>query len=657
MIKFISFRIFLFLTIGFSSSVAAYGQPPTGYYDGTSGLTGEPLKQKLHQIIREHQVYTYSQIKNILMDVDEDPDNTNNIKLIYKGGSIPKVNFATNNEPDFWNREHTWPKSHGFPSDTDTAYTDAHMLRPSDASVNSDRSNKDFNNVEHIAANEQGEAPDTYTTDDFWEPRDEVKGDLARIMFYMDTRYESSVLDLELVDRKTYLDDPELGVLYTLLSWHEGDPVSQEEMDRNEGIFGYQNNRNPFVDNPDWVADIWGTTTNPLILLNKNSFNEDFGKVAAGSSSTQVYNIHAYNLTGDVTVTTQAPFELSLDNVSWGSSVVIANDIAQEKQEVEVYIKFSPVVEDGATYNVDVVHATNGAATVEMSIKGQEGKIIPITIAEAREKNLGEFVRVTGVVIDKKNNSDDNRVIYDGTAGIVVRSFDIGNESELFTYGDSLVVSGILGTYNGLLQISESPITIELLKSGATVPDPQEVSLADIGELYESELVLVKNVEFLEAGDTFAGGGSAGNFKLSDGNEIITFRIGSSSHPLVGAEVPSGTFNIIGFVGQFGSDYQISVRDASDLNKLDNTDNVTQVRTANFVSFDIYPNPVDDLLFIDVKGSLSYNFQISDVTGKCLMTGYNIDEKDIDLSNLQKGVYLLTISNANINEVIRIVKK
>lgn len=564
MIKFISCRIFFFLLILFSASVAL-AQAPAGYYDGTSGLTGEPLKLKLHQIIKGHQVYTYSQIKDILMDVDEDPGNTNNIKLIYKGGSIPKTNFATNNEPDFWNREHTWPKSHGFPDDVDTAYTDAHMLRPSDASVNSDRSNKDFNNVEHIAANEQGEAPDTYTTDDFWEPRDEVKGDLARIMFYMDTRYESPALDLELVDRPTYLDAPELGVLYTLLDWHEQDPVSQEEIDRNNGIYGYQGNRNPFVDNPDWVADIWGSTSNPLILLDKNAFSEDFGWVAASNSLTQVYSVSAYNLAGDVAITTQAPFALSLDNVNFSSSVTIVNDAGQTKQEVDIYLRFSPTVADGAVYNEIVTHTSSGANTVEMFVTGQEGEIPLETIAEARSANLGEVVKVTGVVIDKQNNSGNSRVIYDGTAGIVVRSFDAGNESAPLVHGDSVVVTGKLGEYNGLRQISESPITIDLIKQNAEVAAPQEVVIADVGESHESELIIVKNVTFVEEGSTFAGGGAAGNFTITDGANELTFRIGDAGHPLVGTTVPHGIYDIVGVVGQFAGDYQLSPRNADDL--------------------------------------------------------------------------------------------
>ena len=131
-----------------------------------------------------------------------------------------------------------------------------HNLRPADVTVNVSKSNKDFHDIEDSETNAEGEAPDTFTDDDFFEPRDEIKGDVARILFYMDMRYESKSLDLSLMDRKTYTGDNELGVLRTLIKWHEEDPVDQYEIDRHEKAYGYQGNRNPFIDHPEWVCVI-----------------------------------------------------------------------------------------------------------------------------------------------------------------------------------------------------------------------------------------------------------------------------------------------------------------------------------------------------------------------------------------------------------------
>lgn len=553
----------LFVAFAFFS-LAAHGQSavPDGYYDGTDNLSGDALKLKLHQIIRNHTVLGYGEFRDtILPDLDEDPENANNLIVFYKNASVGKTDF--NDENDFWNREHTWPSSHGFSDTSDSTYTDAHNLRPSDVTVNTSKSNKDFEDIENSAENEQGEAPDTYTNSDFWEPRDEIKGDVARILFYMDTRYESDRLDLKVVDRESYSGDPEIGVLSTLIQWHEDDPVDEYEINRHEGIYGYQGNRNPFIDHPEWVAEVFGSTSSPYLVVDELSFSRDFGFVLLGSSLQQQYSINAYNLTSDVSVEVEAPFAVSADGTNWSDSTGFENDASGE-QTFTVYLRYEPT-EEGQATDVEVLHYTE-SDTVRFNVEGQEGEQSTLSIAAARQVALGEVVQVTGVVIDAGNNNEDSRVLYDGTAGIVVRSFDAGNESANLVQGDSVEVSGALGDYNGLLQISESPITIHLLKSNATLPVPDTLLVDEVAEDVESQLVVVKEVFFQDAGSSFLGGGSAGNFVVEDqdGNELIC-RIGSSDHPLVGTTVPDGIYTITGFVGQFGDDYQISPRTEDDL--------------------------------------------------------------------------------------------
>lgn len=534
---------------------------PDGYYDGTADLRGEELKQKLHQIIRNHNVRAYSEFRDtILPDLDEDPDNADNLIVFYKNFSVPKSDFAV--DSDSWNREHTWPSSHGFPDTSDTTYTDAHNLRPSDASVNTNKSNKDFDNVENVPANEEGEAPDTYTDSDFWDPRDEIKGDVARILFYMDTRYNSDRLDLKIVDRESFSGDPEIGVLYTLIEWHEQDPVDQAEIDRHEGVYGYQGNRNPFVDHPEWVEEIFGSGTNPTIIANELSFSRDFGNVEAGSSLTQQYSVNVYNHASDISIKTTSPFSLSTDGNNFADSIGFVDD-GSGAQTASVFIRFSPT--DEGSFENDVTHIVDGD-TLTFDVTGAEGEQEVLSIADARLESLGEVVSIAGVVIDEGNNSDNNRVVFDGTAGIVVRSFDAGNESANFSLGDSIQVTGGLGDFNNLLQISESPITISLLKSNAALPIPDTLLIEEVGESYESELIVVENVRFQSAGGTFAGGGSAGNFIVEDENgEELIFRLGADDHPLVGTTIPEGIYTITGIVGQFGSDYQLSPRSEDDV--------------------------------------------------------------------------------------------
>ncbi|NOX86957.1 MAG: hypothetical protein GXO86_13510, partial [Chlorobi bacterium] len=128
--------------------------------------------------------------------------------------------------------------------------------------VNSAKSNRDFDYGTTQYIDGSG-TTDCYYSTDIWEPRDEVKGDVARMIFYMATRYEgdSTEPDLEIVDyvNTAPSNEPLYGKLTTLLSWHALDPVDDWERNRNDIIYyNYQNNRNPFIDHPEYVNAIWG---------------------------------------------------------------------------------------------------------------------------------------------------------------------------------------------------------------------------------------------------------------------------------------------------------------------------------------------------------------------------------------------------------------
>nr|WP_235991882.1 endonuclease [Metabacillus schmidteae] len=224
------------------------------YYENAQGKTGASLKTALHNIIDDHTEISYSNVWEALRNTDEDPANHNNVILLYTGRSQSKT--SNGSSIDSWNREHVWAKSHGDFGTSMGAGTDLHHLRPTDVTVNSARGNKDFDN----GGTAQKEAPDTYADSDSWEPRDEVKGDVARMIFYMAVRYEgdNGELDLEVNENVNNGSAPLHGKLSTLLQWHKEDPVDNFERNRNEIIYqDYQHNRNPFIDHPEWVEAIW----------------------------------------------------------------------------------------------------------------------------------------------------------------------------------------------------------------------------------------------------------------------------------------------------------------------------------------------------------------------------------------------------------------
>ncbi|MBS3741746.1 MAG: endonuclease [Candidatus Cloacimonetes bacterium] len=233
------------------------------YYDGTQGLTGETLKSALHDIIDDHTTYSYDDLRDfILPNTDEDPDNSNNVVLLYTCRSQPKSSFGGG--ADDWNREHVWAKSHGDFGNTVPCGTDAHHVRPTDASVNSYRGNKDFD----YGGDPLYDCGDFagWVADETYEPRDEVKGDVARMIFYMAVRYEgdSGEPDLEIVDYvpSSPAGEPYHAKLSTLLEWHQNDPVDNWEETRNDKIYDiWQHNRNPFIDHPEFAHRIWEDTT------------------------------------------------------------------------------------------------------------------------------------------------------------------------------------------------------------------------------------------------------------------------------------------------------------------------------------------------------------------------------------------------------------
>lgn len=243
-----------------TASPSPTSTPPDGGYDSTYyanavGKTGTALRGSLHAIINVQTTLSYDQVWESLRDTDQDPANSNNVILLYSGRSQSK--YLNGGGADDWNREHVWAKSHGGFGTSTGPGTDVHHLRPTDVSVNSLRGNKDFDH----GGSPVGEAPDCYTDADSWEPRDAVKGDVARMIMYMAIRYEGddSWPDLEMNQLVNNGSTPYHGRLSVLLQWNQQDPPDAFEQRRNQVIYErWQGNRNPFVDHPEWATSIWG---------------------------------------------------------------------------------------------------------------------------------------------------------------------------------------------------------------------------------------------------------------------------------------------------------------------------------------------------------------------------------------------------------------
>ena len=229
---------------------------PKGYYANVNTtLKDEDFRRDLSKTINLGFIHkTYADAYKIIAESDEDPNDSSSCICLYTGRSIKKDDHSNSTG---YNREHVWAKSHGFKDESSSnPYCDVHHLRVTGMTINSTRSNSDFY---EFGSNEtysiSGE--NKYTGDRF-EPRDEVKGDVARMMFYMATMYGfDGKYNLTLTEDKTTSasnGNGKFGNVATLVKWALEDPVSSAEIYRNEVVYKYQHNRNPYIDHPEYVS-------------------------------------------------------------------------------------------------------------------------------------------------------------------------------------------------------------------------------------------------------------------------------------------------------------------------------------------------------------------------------------------------------------------
>lgn len=293
---------------------------PTGYYSRLKGKTGAELKTAVFEVINPHTtVSSYSNLPQYFQKTDVYPSSRQWWDMYSN-----VVRYA----PSFsgLNREHAFPKSwwkqNGSVEYT-PAYIDLNHLYPSDGPANQAKSNyplgicgsnPNFNNgvtkVGYPVAGQGGGAQYVF------EPADEYKGDFARTYFYMVTCYQNLTWNSTwMLQQNTY---PTLSpwAVDLLLKWHRADPVSQKEVTRNDIVYSYQNNRNPFIDFPDLAEYIWGNKYgenfdpgnasepggDPLLINPVNNTALDFAEVAVGSTTMALLYLKGEDLKGNVSL-------------------------------------------------------------------------------------------------------------------------------------------------------------------------------------------------------------------------------------------------------------------------------------------------------------------------------------------------------------------
>ena len=318
----------LFLPLFLMASLC-FAQAPTGYYSSATG-SGYNLKTQLKNIIDNindnnglpfHDTsVTYGDLWDLYKTSDVRSDGK--VWDIY---SSCNFTFTTDqdtgsggtSECDKYNREHTFPQSWYGGSNSHPLRADAHHVFPSDKKVNNIRGNIAFGEVltkdyESNNGSKRGTSNIFGPTDKVFEPIDEFKGDIARALFYVATRYEDEIDSWENNNNgaNDMLDGSSNKVfeqwsLEMLFKWHSEDPVSQKEIDRNEEIFTHQNNRNPFIDHPEYVSEIWSS-----VLSNETFSATDFKMYPNPNTNGTLYfktttslSVKVFNVLGKVVAT------------------------------------------------------------------------------------------------------------------------------------------------------------------------------------------------------------------------------------------------------------------------------------------------------------------------------------------------------------------
>jgi len=630
---------------------------PLNYYSSANGLSGTALKGALHDIIDDHTELEYGTIKTVIRQADQDPNNSNNIILLYTGNSISKWDFASDpNNPlnnDFWNREHVWAKSHGdFGPDgsyTDCgANTDAHHLRPVDMTMNSARGYKDFNTGGTVVNN--GSTPtNCYSSTNTWEPRDEVKGDVARMIFYMATRYEGGNSlagfpepDLEVVNSVGTFPLPQMGKLDTLLAWHQQDPVDDFELNRNDVIYNWQGNRNPYIDHPEFVDMVFATAT-----ANADEFtNLEIAPVLPTQGDVITVTVDLTGTPNNPTLFWGNNWADVLDSTNQVSmtntgSTYTAN-IPSQLYSAKVYFRIKNGSSAFVSHNFLIQpEPFTGTITPITNVQGP-GALSPmawqITDATGTQTNAANDVEiaVTGVVTGAFG---DNFFIQESNA---LRSGLYIYSSGLFpSIGDSVIVTGKVKEYYGMTELVD--ITgLNTISTGHLLPDFQIVSTNDVAtsnptvaEDYESMLIKIFNAACTNDDLGF------GMWEINDGSGACAAHNTSiySYTPTVNT-----AYNISGVLNFNFDEFKIELRFSEDVEA--GTDNIaptiTDVTTptSGIVSV-VFTENITTATMEDIA---NYAFNNGIVVTNASQHAFQLSKVNLTVENISNGLHTLTVT-------------
>jgi len=587
---------------------SGFAQIPTGYYNTATG-TGYTLKTQLYNIIKGHTDNGYAGLYTTYQtsDVDNFYENDGTVLDMYSenpSGTDPYT-YTTGTtqrcgtysvEGDCYNREHIIPQS--VFNEQSPMVSDAHFITPTDGKVNGIRSNYPHGTVSSATYTSQngsklGSSGVSGYSGTVFEPVNAFKGDIARMYFYFATRYENTVsgYSFPMFDgsaNKVFTT----AFLNVLLAWHAQDPVSAREIARNNAIYTRQNNRNPYIDHPEYVNQIWGGTsstdtqapTAPTNLASTTKTSTSI-TVAWNASTDNVgvtgYNVYANNVL-KTTVSTLTATITGLTASTTYSIYVKAKDAAGNTSA------------SGNTISVITNSSgTGGTATDLLFSEYIEGSGNNKALEIAN--NTGSSVSLSAYTIKKQTNG----------AG---------------TWSTGLALSGTLTTGSKFV-IVNSLISSACFSTSAANISTTATELAFNGN---DAVGLFKNGVLIDIIGTFNGGTS--NFAID-----VTLRRKST------VTSPSTSFNLSTQWDSYTSDTCNNLASKT-------TIAVKEEPVSDTDETVIYPNPSDGNFNIEFGNSnIPYSIEIISFSGQKVFEKQNAVSSEVSVQNLPSGIYIIKI--------------
>jgi len=587
---------------------SGFAQIPTGYYNTATG-TGYTLKTQLYNIIKGHTDNGYAGLYTTYQtsDVDNFYENDGTVLDMYSenpSGTDPYT-YTTGTtqrcgsysvEGDCYNREHIIPQS--VFNEQSPMVSDAHFITPTDGKVNGIRSNYPHGTVSSATYTSQngsklGSSAVSGYSGTVFEPVNAFKGDIARMYFYFATRYENTVsgYSFPMFDgsaNKVFTT----AFLNVLLAWHAQDPVSAREIARNNAIYTRQNNRNPYIDHPEYVNQIWG-----------------------GTSSTDTQAPNAPTSLASTTKTSTSitvAWNASTDNVGVTGYNVYANNVL--KTTVSTLTATITGLTASTTYSIYVkakdaagnISASGNTISVITNSSGTGGTATDLLFSEYIEgsgnnkaleiaNNTGSAVSLSGYTIKKQTNG----------AG---------------TWSTGLALTGTLTTGSKFV-IVNSLISSACFSTSAANISTTATELAFNGN---DAVGLFKNGVLIDIIGTFNGGTS--NFAID-----VTLRRKST------VTSPSTSFNLSTQWDSYTTDSCNNLASKTAIA-------VKEEPVSDTNEIVIYPNPSDGNFNIEFGNSnIPYSIEIISFSGQKVFEKQNAASSEISVQNLPSGIYIIKI--------------